>query len=122
MLLGLLTASPHRLRELLTAPVQDGVPGGICCRLGPEGWADVVTGLWPRQVGTVWCNDVSADLSTADREEWTDLLTRCEPACALVTLTDLEAFRRWGSQIVRFSFVLDQHSTSARLLGASRAG
>jgi hypothetical protein len=66
----------------------------------------VVAGLAPRTAGDGWFNDVCADMSDSDRLEWTELVERVAPATALVTLTDLTAFRFWGPRLARFSFVL----------------
>jgi hypothetical protein len=121
ILLGLLMASPRLLGELLSAPVRDGIVGGIRNRSVRAGtWSDVVSGMMPRQDGSVWQNDVCSDLSAADRQEWSSLLSRCQAASAMVNLKDLEAFQLWGSQIIRFSFVLGQPSAESRSSNGGR--
>jgi hypothetical protein len=106
LLLGLLTAHPSLLGQLLWAPPVDGVPGGICHR-APEGsWGDVVAGLLPRQDGDRWCNDVCASLSAGEREEWSLLIGRLGSAGAQVTIPGLAAFQKWGPRVARFSFLL----------------
>ncbi|MGY1804227.1 P-loop NTPase fold protein [Blastococcus sp. SYSU D00922] len=106
VLLGLLTAHPRLLGQLLAAEPADRMPGGLCVRPPEQSWAEVVAGLEPQQAGTRWRNDVCVDLSIEDRAEWASLAGRVAPATALVTLPDLHAFRFWGPRVARFSFVL----------------
>ena len=102
ILLGLLTAHPRLLGQLLA----DDVPGGLCSRNPDGSWADLVTGLMPRPDGDGWRNDVCRFLSGDEREEWEHLVRRVGAATALVTLPDLRSFQLWGPRVARFSFLL----------------
>jgi hypothetical protein len=106
VLLGLLTAHPRLLGQLLAAESADGLLGGLCVRPVAQTWGDVIAGLLPLQVGGSWRNDVCNDLSADDRAEWASLVARVTPASVLVTLPDLQAFRFWGPRVARFSFLL----------------
>ena len=108
ILLGILTAFPRRLGQLLDAsPDPDRrLPGGLCARSPGIGWREVTAGLRPRQAGDSWVNDVSGCLDDADRREWSALVDGLEPATALVMQQDLTEFQEWGPHIARFSFVL----------------
>jgi hypothetical protein len=106
VLLGLLTAHPRLLGRILAAEPTDTLPGGISHRDAKQSWRDVVAGLGPRASDDGWVNDVCADMSEADRVEWTELVERVAPSTALVQLPDLTAFRFWGPRLARFSFVL----------------
>jgi hypothetical protein len=107
MLLGILSAAPRLLGQILSAAPTPRCPGGICAReAGSESWHDVVQGLKPRRERQGWTNDVCAAMSDDERDEWESLLARCESASSRVRLPDLDAFRSWGSHIARFSFSL----------------
>ena len=106
VLLGLLTAHPRLLGRLLAAEPAGVLPGGLRHRTGEQTWQQVVAGLTPKQKGSAWQNDVCANLSEADRTEWSALVERVAPATALVGLPGLAAFRFWGPRVARFSFVL----------------
>jgi hypothetical protein len=108
MLLGLLTANPRRLGQILFAePDPAGeVMGGICHRTGPASWEEFLSGLRPRCVDERWCNDVCENLSEQDRAEWELLVDRAQPASALVKLPDLTTFQTWAPHVARFSFLL----------------
>lgn len=106
VLLGLLTAHPRLLGELLSTPPTQGIAGGLCHRGPDASWQAVVGGLEPRRSGDGWRNDVSADLSEVDRREWTELVERVAPATRMVGLPDLTAFQLWGPRVARFSFLL----------------
>jgi O-acetyl-ADP-ribose deacetylase (regulator of RNase III) len=106
ILLGLLTAHPRLLGQLLAAPPGADVPGGLCSRAPDGRWADLVTGLTPKRYGDGWRNDVGGSLTEDEREEWEQLVGRVGAATALVTLPDLRSFQLWGPRVARFSFVL----------------
>jgi hypothetical protein len=106
VLLGLLTAHPRLLGQLLSAPPAPGVSGGLCHRSPAESWSDVVAGLEPRPAGSRWQNGVCGDLSDAECREWQQLVRRVAPATALVRLPDLRPFQVWGPRVARFSFLL----------------
>ena len=72
MLLGLLTANPRLLGQILFAPPdpEKELKGGICHRAAPNSWEAFLGGLRPRCVGEQWHNDASGSLSKRDRTEW----------------------------------------------------
>jgi KAP family P-loop domain/Trypsin-like peptidase domain len=109
VLLGLLTAYPLLLGEILSAdpdPKQK-VEGGLCLRRASNtSWTEFVASLEPNEVGDGWCNSVRGGLDQADCERWTHLARAALPSAGLVTLPDLSAFRSWGPHVARFSFVL----------------
>jgi hypothetical protein len=108
MLLGLLTANPRLLGQILLAPPDPGkqVMGGICHRAAANSWEAFFNGLRPRCVDERWHNDVCDALSEKDRTEWELLVERAQPASALVKLPDLTTFKTWAPHVARFSFLL----------------
>jgi hypothetical protein len=100
VLLGILTAYPRLLGELLHAPA------GLCGATTHRSWPDFVRGLAPRQDGGRWLNDVCPELDERARADWADLVDALGPATALVTHDDLAAFRACAPRVTRFSFVL----------------
>lgn len=106
VLLGLLTTHPRLLGQLIAALRDEHSSGGPGPRWSTKRWDEVVEGLRPRKSGDRWSNDISGDLSDADRREWDELVQGVGPATALVTLPDLTAFQIWGPKVTRFSFVL----------------
>ncbi|WP_306910805.1 P-loop NTPase fold protein [Arthrobacter sp. B3I9] len=106
LLLGLLTAYPRLLGQLIAAVPGEHTLGGLCSRQPTESWRHVVEGLRPRSSDGRWSNDVSDDLSDEDRREWEELVQRVGSATALVTLSDLRAFQLWAPRVTRFSFIL----------------
>lgn len=106
VLLGLLTTYPRLLGQLISAVPTEDTKGGLGYRPHTALWNEVVEGLRPRAYGERWVNDISDDLSEADRREWSELVQRVSPATALVNLSDLTAFQLWGPRVTRFSFVL----------------
>ena len=95
MLLGLLTANPQLLGQILFAPpdAETELMGGICYRAAPSSWAAFLDGLWPHCVGGRWRNDLCGCLSERDRAEWELLVERAKSASALVKLLDLTTFK-----------------------------
>ena len=65
ILLGLLTANPQLLGQILFAPPnpKERLLGGICHRAAPSSWGVFLNGLRPRWVDEHWRNDVSDALS-----------------------------------------------------------
>jgi KAP family P-loop domain len=108
MLLGLLTANPQLLGQILFAPPdpEAELRGGICYRAAPDSWGAFLDGLRPHCVGERWRNDVCDGLSERDRAEWELLVQRARPASALVKLPDLTTFKTWAPHVARFSFLL----------------
>jgi S13-like protein/KAP-like P-loop domain-containing protein len=108
MLLGLLTANPQLLGQILFAPPdpEAELRGGICYRAAPDSWGAFLDGLRPHCVGERWRNDVCDGLSERDRAEWELLVQRAGPASALVKLPDLTTFKTWAPHVARFSFLL----------------
>ena len=108
MLLGLLTANPQLLGQILFSlpDPEEELKGGICHRAVPSSWEAFLGGLRPRCVGGQWRNDVSGSLSERDRAEWELLVERARPASALVKMPDLTAFKTWAPHVARFSFLL----------------
>lgn len=106
LLLGLLTAEPRLVGELLWSRPDDptGVAGGICYRQAPMGWPELLVGLTPRSGPNGWCNDLGQLPSGPGG--WQQILPRLVRASALVSLPDLTAFQRWGPLVAQFSFVL----------------
>jgi hypothetical protein len=98
VLLGLLTAYPRRLGDMLRVLPADSD--------GDMAWADFLDGFEPQKTGDEWQNAVSAHLGEAEREEWEDLVRAARVSADLVDLPDLSAFRYWGDHVGRFSFVL----------------
>jgi len=121
-LLGLLTANPPLLGQILFAPVDlaGGLLGGVCQRTALDSWPAFLTGLRPRLTGERWDNDVRTGLSERERAEWDQLVERAGPAAALVTLPDLTAFQTWAPHIARFSFLLAPVYPGQRGPGVSR--
>jgi KAP family P-loop domain len=111
MLLGLLTANPRLLGQILFAsPDPDAeLTGGICHRAAQNSWGAFLDGLRPHFVGERWRNDVSDGLSERDRGEWDLLVERAQPASAFVKLPDLTTFKKWAPHIARFSFLRAGH-------------
>lgn len=112
VLLGLLSAYPRLLGELLYAPAdaETGVLGGLC---GPRPvdipWSAVLAGLEPRRDEAhdgPWHNDVHAALDDAARQEWARLVRDARPVTEAVRLPDATAVRTWGPRVSRFSFLL----------------
>lgn len=108
MLLGLLTASPQLLGQILLAPPdhERQLMGGICHRRAGNSWEAFLNGLRPRCVDERWHNDVCDSLSKKDRTEWELLVERAQPASALIRLPDLTTFKTWAPHVARFSFLL----------------
>lgn len=108
VLLGLLTANPRLLGQILLAPPdpKKQLMGGICHRAAANSWETFLNGLRPRCVDQRWHNDVCDGLSTKDRTEWELLVERAQSASALVKLPDLTAFKTWAPHVARFSFLL----------------
>jgi len=108
MLLGLLTANPQLLGQILFAPPdpKEELLGGICHRSAQNSWEAFLNGLRPRRVGERWRNDLRDGLPEPDRAEWELLVERARPASALVRLPDLAAFKTWAPHVARFSFLL----------------
>jgi hypothetical protein len=108
MLLGVLTANPQLLSQILFAlpDPENKLMGGICHRAAPDSWGAFLNGLRPRRVDERWRNDVCDGLSERDRAEWELLLERARPASALVKLPDLTTFKTWAPHVARFSFLL----------------
>ncbi|SRR6266568_1552114 len=108
MLLGLLTANPQLLGQILFTPAdpKEELLGGICHRAAPVSWGAFLGGLRPRHDGERWRNDLRDGLSESDRVEWELLVEHARPASALVKLPDLKAFEKWAPHIARFSFLL----------------
>ncbi|MEU4689972.1 P-loop NTPase fold protein [Actinoplanes sp. NPDC023714] len=94
VLLGLLTAYPHRLGEMLR-----DLPAGTT-------WARFLDGFEPKEKDGRWQNAVSARLDERERAEWSGLVRAARGSAELVELPDLSAFRYWGDHVARFSFVL----------------
>lgn len=88
MMLGLLTANPQLLGQILFAPAvpKARIKGGICHRAAPDSWGAFLNGLRPRRVDERWRNDLCDSLSEKDRAEWELLLERARSASALVEL------------------------------------
>jgi hypothetical protein len=108
VLLGLLTASPRLLAQILFASPdpEAGLTGGVCHRVAPSSWGTFLNGLRPRRAGERWRNDLCDGLSETRRREWELLAEHAGPASALVTLPDLSAFVTWAPHVARFSFLL----------------
>ena len=136
VLLGLLTAYPERMTEVILAPPDSTrrVAGGLRFRSADEAWQDFVVGLRPRLTDVGWRNDLATDLDEQSASQWRKLVDELSPANALVTLPDLAAFQRWEPHVARFSFhlaplVLDRraprghgHVMSAAAGGPASAG
>jgi KAP family P-loop domain len=109
VLLGLLTAYPRLLGQMLwAAPEQEQrLAGGLCMRTRDEmTWAQFLGSLEPEEKDGQWRNAVSSDLSEAERDQWSRLVSDARPSAGLVQLPDLSAFRYWGDHVTRFSFLL----------------
>jgi hypothetical protein len=108
ILLGLLTADPHRVGAILFTPPdpKNGLAGGLCHRTGSQAWPAFVEGLRPREKAGRWVNDLQPALTDEARDEWQRLVDRAAPASALVTLPDLQAFAAWAPRVARYSFLL----------------
>jgi hypothetical protein len=107
VLLGLLTAEPRLVGDLLWSPpdTRAGVTGGICHRSSSTTWLELLDGLEPRQSGSAgWFNDLGK--LGQQPGSWEQVLPKLKQASALVTLPDLTAFQRWGPLVARFSFIL----------------
>ena len=108
VLLGLLTAHPGLMTDLISAPadINAGLAGGLRARPSSQTWRDFVTGLAPRPSKEGWCNDVAADLDDHAVDEWHRLVNGIEPASAVVGPAKLAAFQLWEPHAARFSFQL----------------
>jgi hypothetical protein len=69
-------------------------------------WAQFLGSLEPEEKDGQWRNAVSSDLSEAERDQWSRLVSDARPSAGLVQLPDLSAFRYWGDHVTRFSFLL----------------
>lgn len=114
MLLGLLTANPHLLGQILFAfpDPEKQLMGGICHRDTANSWDAFLNGLRPRCVEGRWHNDLSDGLSKEARAEWELLVERAQPASALIKLPDLTTFQAWAPHVARFSFLLAPASST----------
>jgi hypothetical protein len=114
VLLGLLTGYPRMLGEILSgrAAPETETRGGLLVRDSLDmTWEAFVLSLRPRQVSDTWCNAVSTDLDEMQCAQWIALVRDAATSTKLVTLPDLEAFRRWGPHVARFSFVLSSFTS-----------
>ncbi|HEX8095979.1 P-loop NTPase fold protein, partial [Jatrophihabitans sp.] len=113
VLLGLLTAEPRLVGDLLWSPPDSttGVAGGICHRSASTSWPELLHGLAPEASPTGgWCNTLG---KLGQPESWEQVLPKLTQASALVTLPDLTAFQRWGPLVARFSFILSPLAAGA---------
>ena len=116
VLLGVLTAAPRLLGQLLWAPASQFGEGGICRRMRRTTWMQMLDELHPQQSPTGWHNCTGA-LRDDEAREWTQLLVRMSKANDLVgNHLDLEKFQRWGPRVARFSFVLSPFGFAAPAL------
>jgi hypothetical protein len=121
MLLGLLTANPQLLGQILFAQPdpEAELKGGICYRTAPDSWGAFLDGLRPQCAGERWRNDLCDCLSERDRAEWELLVERAKSASALVKLPDLTTFKIWAPHVARFSFLLAPVTGDDRSPGSS---
>jgi len=112
VLLGLLTAEPRLVGDLLFAPPDAGFAGGICHRPSSISWSSLLDGLAPRpSPANGWCNDLGELGEQPGR--WEQVLPKLRQASAPVTLPDLAAFQKWGRLAARFSFILSPLAAGA---------
>lgn len=108
LLLGLLTAEPALFAQLLWARPNERLKtaGGLMYRKNAVSWKTAWDGLAPR-LGDP--NGQLNDLGPLEDDQavlWRGVRTRAAGAVAAITLKDISAFRKWGPEIARFSFVL----------------
>jgi hypothetical protein len=99
VLLGLLTAYPRLLGQMLWASPDDKqcLAGGLCTRARDDmTWAQFLDSLDPEEKDGQWRNAVSSQLSEAERDQWSRLVSTARLSAELVRLPDLSAFRYWG--------------------------
>ena len=108
VLLGLLTAHPDLMTNLISAPAgKDADPaGGLRARSESGKWRDFVTGLIPRTSDGKWRNDVAANLDNRAVDEWQRLVNGIQPATELIGDVTLKAFKAWEPHVARFSYQL----------------
>lgn len=119
VLLGVLTAYPERMTEVILAPpdLARQRAGGLRFRSVDESWQDFVIGLRPRLTDMGWRNDLAAGPDEQSANQWSQLVDELSPANALVTLPDLAAFQRWEPHVARFSFHLAPLALNRRAPG-----
>ena len=111
MLLGLLTAEPRLVGDLLFTPSR-----GICHRPPDTSWATLVDLLEPRrESGNAlrWSNDLGTLETEGQRKSWEEVLPKLRQASTPITLPDLVAFQKWGPLVARFSFILSPLAAGA---------
>jgi len=111
VLLGLLTAEPSLVGDLLFTPSD-----GICHRSPGISWSGLLDQLEPRQnVAALsdWSNALGTLKTDTQRELWERVLPKLRQASEPVTLPDLIAFQKWGPLVARFSFILSPLAAGA---------
>jgi cytosine/adenosine deaminase-related metal-dependent hydrolase len=125
MLLGLLTAYPRLLGQMLWAPPDEEqqLHGGLCAR-APDGmtWVQFLDSLEPEEKDGRWRNAVSSQLNDADRDQWSRLVSAARLSADLVQLPNLSAFRYWADHVARFSFVLSTMGATPHLASTMDQG
>jgi hypothetical protein len=108
LLLGLLTAEPALFAQLLWAR-PNGVlktEGGLMYRRDKAPWKQAWEGLTPRLgVPHGQLNDLGS-LEGRGAASWRGVQINAAGAVQAITLKDISAFRKWGPEVARFSFVL----------------
>jgi hypothetical protein len=103
------------LENVLAAPRNSNVLGGLRFRAPDERWTDFVAGMTPRFVDPDrpelgWTNDVIGPIPKTDVPNWERLSRGLDDASTQVTIHDLRPFQRWAPRIARFSFLLSPYA------------
>jgi hypothetical protein len=107
LLLGVLSAKPYLLTAFLWAPATEVCVGGLYGRDEFSGWDAIIEGMYSHQISEsgVWANDFLPGMTRSTSLEWDELAGSLRHLSPHLSMPDLEAVRRWGRHVARFSFV-----------------
>jgi hypothetical protein len=108
LLLGMMTADAHVLRDALDAAPQaeSKVGGGLKHRPDNDDWHKFIADCIPKHSGEEWTNRIVGRILPEDVPAWQHFARCAARTSNLITLPDLTAFKRWAPRIQRFSFIL----------------
>jgi KAP-like P-loop domain-containing protein len=116
VLLGLLTAHPRRLDELLHTPPDPSTDraGGLMHRPTDLPVAQFVDELRPRRAGDSWRSPALGHLTDDEARDWTRIHAGLASLDGHLTSTDVAPFQLWTPRIRRFSYILSPAGPSAQ--------